>query len=113
MKNNGLLLSEDQEELFVCSTVLNVYRHDGTVFALNQSIALGYLCYGVQYVGNLLMVHGLSSQIQFYQFNGTAYTFQFSTSTSESAIYELNVDEDGSKLIFGGDSQNISTYALK
>ena len=83
------------------------------MFVLSQSIALGFTCLRVKYIGNLVMVHGLSSEIKFYEFDGSAYASKFSIITSNSAIYESVVSDNGNKFMFGGNSQNISTYALE
>ena len=74
-------LSEDGKELLACSTDLNIYRHDGTFFALNQSISMGFQCWAVKYMGNLVMVHGASSEIRFYEFSGSAYALKFTITT--------------------------------
>ena len=41
----GLALSADGQELVSCSELLNVYRHDGLQFILNQTFSLGFTCF--------------------------------------------------------------------
>ena len=110
---NGLALSDDGKELLACSTILNVYRHDGSLFALKQSVTLGFSCWSVHYIGAFIMVFGMSPQILLYEFNGTAYVPNLTINTVEAGIYQLDIYENGNKFMFGGYSQRISIYALK
>ena len=109
----GLALSEDQKELLACSYDFNIYRYNGTMFVPNQSIAVGFLCQRVKYIGSFAIIHGFSSGIQFYEFDGSLYVLKFTISTGETGIYESVVYDSGGKLMIGGFSKNISTYALK
>ena len=89
------MLSADRQELVSCSDVLNVYRHNGTQYALNQSMSLGFNCFEVNFMDNLLEVHGFSSQIRFYEFNGSGYIPKFTIPTNESKIEEFSIFEGG------------------
>ena len=82
------------------------------MFTLNQSIALGITCSELKYIRNFVMVYGISSEIKFYQFSGSAYTPSFTLNTSEIRIYEVSIYDGGQKFMLGGFSQSISTYAL-
>ena len=108
----GLALSADQLELVSCLWTLQVHRHNGTQFVLNQTIDLGFQCFEVNFLSNLLEVHGFSSQLRFYEFNGSAYVPKFTLTTDEFKILELNIFENGTKFTFGSDSQKISTYTF-
>ena len=63
-------------------------------------------------MGNLVMVYGFSSEIKFYEFAGNAYVPKFTVSTTESDIRHLSIYDEGKKFMFGGSSQNISSYTL-
>ena len=72
---------------------------------------MGFQCWAVKYMGNLVMVHGASSEIRFYEFSGSAYALKFTITTGLSSIYQSNAYDGGKRFMFGGSSQRISTYA--
>ena len=108
----GLALSGDQQELVSCHHGLNFYRQNGSQFELRQTISLAFECFEVNFLGDLVEVHGFSPEIRFYEFNGSAYVPEFTIQTDESHILELNILDNGSKFIFGGESEKVSIYAL-
>ena len=57
----GLALSADRRELASCLWTLQVHRYNGTQFVLNQTIDPGFACFEVNFLSNLLEVHGFSS----------------------------------------------------
>ena len=58
----------------------------------------------------MLEVHGFSEKIEVYENNGTNYTLKFTITTNENFIAEASVVEDGTRLVFGGQSKQISAY---
>ena len=79
--SNGLALSPDEKELALCSSTLVIYRHNGVNFERSQGIPLSFSCSYVYYVNNFVEVHGDSSLLEFYKFEGTQYVHAFNIQT--------------------------------
>ena len=82
INGNGLALSPDEKELALCSSTLIIYRHNGVNFVRSQIIPLSFPCNYVYYVNNLVEVHGGSSLLGFYKFEGTQYVHEFNIQTN-------------------------------
>ena len=79
--SNGLALSADEKEILICSSFLIIYKHNGANFVLSQNILLGFFGGYVNYINGLVEVHGSSSQLKFYEFDGTEYVYKFDIQT--------------------------------
>ena len=105
-------LSADEKEIVSCHNDLHFFRHDGAQFVFSQNISLGFNCQGVNFIDNMVLVHGTSTEVRFYEFNGSEYVPKFTLPTNDSSIKKISIAEDESQIMFGGDSQNVSAYTL-
>ncbi len=99
---------------FICiggnGNLLVVYKYNGANFELIQSINGLFNIYDTKITEDNLVICGISSNILFYENNGSSYTLAHNVTTLESTYYRMGVSKDFSKFIIGSQTGIIYIY---
>ena len=109
---SGIKFSQDKKEIFVGAnqSSLLIYKDSGSSFTLNQTIHLGFRVMFINHIPNKLEVHGVSSAILFFEYDGNQYILAQNITTQSTSIGGAIRSENFSNFLFGGYSLNMRYY---
>ena len=108
----AVTISEDNKKIASSETSVNklrIYEEIGNQFILKQTISVSIFLFSIYLSTSSMIINGFSSQVFVYEFNGS-YVLTDTIQTNETAITDIKIEGDLSKIALGGSSQNLSIF---